>query len=210
MSIVDAQNLELLLKQSKEELAQTIDRIRTIEGYIDELDDLHEKVLQLEAFQAGLSELLHLLKKPLEVKMVEKEARLVEKEAKKFAAEKAGKSSKKKSPPAYQNALSTESNGVFLPELAFKQADEVLRYRQSMNYEIFRAIVLNGGKATTAEVRNYLIEQDIRTPQGKGFENSKLSDVYPRIAYLVKRGVLRPIAPGYFLSCFGWDRPASP
>jgi hypothetical protein len=199
MSVVDNQNLNLLLQQSKEELTQIKDRIQLLEGYVGELEDLHEKVLQLEAFQAGIETLLHLMTKPVELR-----------QSRKPNAKPLAKPSSKKSFSSHQNVLSADSNGVFLPELAFQQADEILRHRQSMNYEIFRAVVLNGGKATTAEVRNYLIEQNISTPQGKSFENATLSEVYPRIAYLVKRGVLRPIGPGYFLSCFGWDHPASP
>jgi hypothetical protein len=198
MSIVDYQNLTELLAQSKEELAEVQKRIKLLTGYVEELDDLHEKVLQLEAFQASLGHLLHLLKKPVELRQSHQShpkplAYLLD-----------------PSEPTFQTMLSPESSGVFLPELAFQQADAVLRHRQSMNYELFRAVVLNGGKASTAEVRAYLIEQNIRTPQGKTFENSKLSDVYPRLSYLVKRGVLRPIGPGYFLSCFGWDHPAFP
>ncbi len=191
MSVIDAQNLDLLLQQSRDELTQIKDRILLLEGYVEELAELRQKAWQLEAFQTGIDALLNPSKKPVLVQDPRQEK-------------------PRKSPPSHQNVLSADSNGVFLPELAFQQADEILRHRQSMNYEIFRAIVLNGGKATTAEVRHYLIEQNIRTPQGKSFENATLSEVYPRIAYLVKRGVLRPIGPGYFLSCFGWDHPASP
>ena len=186
MSIIDTQNLDQLLQASQEELHQIKARIQTIEAYVEELTELHQKAAKLEAFQRGVDALLH-----------------PEKYVPLSTREEVPKTKKVKMP--YQGVLSAESTGVFLPELAFQEADEVLRHRQSMNYEIFRAVVLNGGKATTAEVRHYLIEQNIRTPQGKSFEKATLSEVYPRIAYLVKRGVLRPIGPGYFLSCFGWD-----
>ena len=78
--------------------------------------------------------------------------------------------------------------GTFLPDMAFNQVNEVLRKKSSLNYELFRAIVFNGGQANTDQIKQYLIEQDIRQPaSGEGFESVELTDISSRVNYLYAR-----------------------
>jgi len=96
-------------------------------------------------------------------------------------------------------------NGTFLPERAFAEADEILKRKQSINYDLFRAVVFSGGCASTEQIRQYLIENNIKQPaSGENFENVPLTDISARINYLVRKGVVKPGERGTFLSCLGW------
>lgn len=101
--------------------------------------------------------------------------------------------------------LSTLPEGTFLPELAFNQVDTILRKKTSINYDLFRAIVFNGGRANTEEIRQYLVEHHIKQPaSGEGFEAVELTDISSRVNYLVRKGVVKPDGRGTFISCLGW------
>jgi hypothetical protein len=98
---------------------------------------------------------------------------------------------------------------MFLPEMAFNQVDAVLRKKTSINYDLFRAIILNGGKASTEEIKRYLISNHIKQPaSGEGFEDVELTDISSRVNYLVRKGIVRPDGRGTFISCLGWVEPA--
>ena len=97
-------------------------------------------------------------------------------------------------------------NRIFLPDQAFMQADKILKRRQSLNYEIFRAIVFKGGKATSEQIKQYLIENDVKQPAtGKGFEEVDLAEISSRTNYLVRRDVVESDGHGHFVSRFGWQ-----
>jgi DNA repair exonuclease SbcCD ATPase subunit len=103
---------------------------------------------------------------------------------------------------------STLENQTFIPERAFAEVDTVLRKKTSINYELFRAIVFNGGQATTEQIKQYLLEHDIRQPaNGQGFENVELTDISSRINYLVRKGLVAPDGRGRFISKLGWTQP---
>lgn len=96
-------------------------------------------------------------------------------------------------------------SGAFLPELAFNQADTILKRKSSINYDLFRAIVFNGGQAHTEQIRQYLIENHIKQPaSGESFEAVELTDISARINYLVRKGLVKPDGRGTFISCLGW------
>jgi hypothetical protein len=98
-------------------------------------------------------------------------------------------------------------DGVFIPELALQEASTLLRRKNSINYELFRAIVLNGGRADTQTVKRYLLEHDIRQPgSGENFERVALTDISSRVNYLVRKGVVTSDGHGSFVSRFGWSQ----
>jgi len=115
--------------------------------------------------------------------------------------------------PISKTDLSTETsvpNGTFLPEMAFNQADAILKRKSSINYDLFRAVVFNGGKANTEQIRQYLIENNIRQPaSGDPFEGVALTDISARVNYLVRKGLVKPDGRGTFISCLGWAEPVS-
>lgn len=105
----------------------------------------------------------------------------------------------------YQIPQPVKLPGTFLPDRAFAQVNTVLRRKDSLNYEMFRAIVFNGGQANTDQIKQYLIEHDIKQPaSGNGFEDVELTDISSRINYLVRKGLVNPDGRGNFVSCLGW------
>lgn len=109
--------------------------------------------------------------------------------------------------PALKHAA---HNGTFLPEMAFNQADAILKRKSSINYDLFRAVVFNGGSASTEQIRQYLIENRIKQPaSGESFEGVALTDISARVNYLVRKGVVKPDGRGTFVSCLGWAEPAA-
>jgi hypothetical protein len=101
------------------------------------------------------------------------------------------------------------TSAMFLPEMAFNQVDAILRKKTSINYDLFRAIILNGGKASTEEIKQYLLDNHIKQPaSGEGFETVELTDISSRVNYLVRKGIVRPDGRGTFVSCLGWVEPA--
>jgi hypothetical protein len=98
-----------------------------------------------------------------------------------------------------------EISGTFLPDIAFDQVNGILRKKSSINYDLFRAIVFNGGKASTEEIKAYLVENSIRQPaSGEGFDAVELTDISSRVNYLVRKGVVKPDGRGTFISTLGW------
>ncbi|MEB3285872.1 MAG: hypothetical protein VKJ04_00060 [Vampirovibrionales bacterium] len=95
--------------------------------------------------------------------------------------------------------------GTFYPNLAFEGADDVLRQKDSTNYELFRAIVFAGGRASTQEIKDYLLEHDVRLPvSGEGFAEVPLTDISARVNYLIRKGLVAPDGRGYFRATVGW------
>lgn len=104
------------------------------------------------------------------------------------------------------SVLSTSN--TFYPDKALHQVDHYLKHKGSLNYQIFQAVVYNGGKATTEQIRTFLIENDARQPQtGEGFENEPLSQISSRANYLVRKGILHPTDRGSFFTHLGWEVP---
>lgn len=95
---------------------------------------------------------------------------------------------------------------IFLPDEAVSHVRNILRTRNNLNYEIFKAIVFNSGYATTEELKKYLVENNIRQPQtGKPFDDVELKEISSRANYLVRKNILTSPNPGLFKSVFGWQ-----
>ena len=109
--------------------------------------------------------------------------------------------------PSYQTSEPAfELDRLFLPDQAFEAANQVLRQKNSLNYEIFRAIVFNGGRATTEQIKQYLVQNNITQPTtGEGFEHVELTDISSRVNYLVRKGIVDPAGKGLFISRLGWQ-----
>jgi hypothetical protein len=97
---------------------------------------------------------------------------------------------------------------MFHPDAALRQVEAVLRHKQSMNYELFKAVVFHGGKATTEEIKTFLVENNICQPQsGEGFETVPLTEISSRANYLVRKGILHTMGRGVFFTSLGWSDP---
>ena len=96
---------------------------------------------------------------------------------------------------------------IFLPDQAINQVKSFLRIKNNLNYEIFKAVVFNSGTAKTEEIKNYLVENNIKQPKtGKGFNDVELKEISSRVHYLVRKNILISIEPGNFRSIFGWQQ----
>lgn len=100
----------------------------------------------------------------------------------------------------------TPSDRIFLPDQAFAEVNQVLKQKNSTNYEIFRAIVFSGGRATTEQIKQYLVENNIQQPtSGEGFEHVELTDISSRVNYLVRKNLVQAAGGGVFISNLGWQ-----
>jgi hypothetical protein len=101
--------------------------------------------------------------------------------------------------------LPRHSEGVFVPEQAFDYANQVLKRNTSINYQLFSALVLNGGQASNAQMKQYLLDNKVLQPgTSQGFEDVSLSSIASRVAYLVRKGLVQPLRPGHFVCTVGW------
>lgn len=105
-----------------------------------------------------------------------------------------------------QNPTIDFDQQVFFPDKAFEETKHLLKKKGSLNYELYRAIVFNGGKATTEEIRQYLIDHKLTLPStGETFDTVSLTQVSSRVNYLVRKGIIQALGRGHFASNFGWD-----
>ncbi|MEM0952466.1 MAG: hypothetical protein AAGI66_10060, partial [Cyanobacteria bacterium P01_H01_bin.74] len=94
---------------------------------------------------------------------------------------------------------------TFIPERAFEAVKTTLRRQESINYQLFKAIVLAGGKARTEEIKAYLIENNIVQPaSGENFEAVPLTDISSRVSYLVRKNLVEVVQRGVFQVTVGW------
>jgi hypothetical protein len=94
---------------------------------------------------------------------------------------------------------------TFYPDVAMEEAEQLLKQKGSLNYELFRSIVLHGGRATTQEIRQFLIDHEIVQPgTGVSFEDTPLTDISSRVNYLIRKDLVTSIGRGRFASKLGW------
>ena len=211
-NISSTERLQEMLSESERELELIQPKIDKLESQLQKLKELKLAKQKLITLKLSIQSILSNFS---ETKISGFETILSENnfsnfaEIKKFSNKpELGKTKQKGG--AIQKLNTSSSNGMFLPELAFQQVDAVLKRKQSINYDLFRAIVLNGGSATTEQIRQYLVEHRIKQPaSGESFENVELTDISARVSYLVKKGLVKPDGRGIFTSCLGWTEPES-
>lgn len=109
-------------------------------------------------------------------------------------------------PQALPNIPTSFVDAVFLPEKAFQLGDSYFQDKQSISYHMFRAIVLNGGRATTDQIRRFLVDQGVSQPKkdGQGFEGVSATRISSQVNYLVRRGLVALTGNGQYVCRFGW------
>lgn len=99
----------------------------------------------------------------------------------------------------------TSQHKLFVPDLALDQVLNFLRPNKNLNFEIFKAVVHNGGHASTEEIKNYLVTNKICQPKtGKFFDDVELKDISSRANYLVRKKLLISSRPGLFTCALGF------
>ncbi len=211
-AISSPDRLEALLQEAENELALLQPQIEKIEKQIEKLRELKLNKQKLITFRLSVQSILSNFNKDLasyapEAITIETDdyydGRLrVQDNAHHFYTDKPMAPSVR---AQVRRRGITPENATFIPEHAFQQASLILTRRNSINYELFRAIVFCGGVATTDDIRAFLLQHDIRQPgTGETFEDMGLSDISSRVNYLVRKGIVKPDGRGVFVSCLGW------
>lgn len=100
----------------------------------------------------------------------------------------------------------TNLTAIFNPEYALAQARQFIRPNKNLNYEIFKAIVYNGGEASTEQIKEYLVKNKIKQPKtGKPFDDVELKDISSRVNYLTRKKLIVSMAHGIFKSLLGYQ-----
>lgn len=192
-TLVSPERLQELLTETELELEQLQPCIEEMEKQVQELRKLKQTKQRLITLKMSLSTLLESITRD-EVK--DKEDSTVTENL-------------ETSESAILNFSELSTLKTFHPEEAFRQADRMLKQRNSLNYEMFKAVVFNGGKATTEEIKAYLVESNATQPQtGEGFGKVPLTEISSRVNYLVRKGVLHSADRGAFYSALGWVNPS--
>lgn len=193
-SITSNERLEKLVSEASEELDSITPEIEYLEECVVKLAELKERKHKLTSLIVNLKSILPRQKQAqFDVKDVD-EALL---ERKNILRQKR------------LNKISVDSiNGrkIFVPEVALCDVKNILRTRNNINYEIYKAIVFNTGEATTEEIKHYLVKNNIKRPKtGEGFDDVPLSEISSRINYLVRKNLLISYSQGIYSTIFGWE-----
>ncbi|MBK8189813.1 MAG: hypothetical protein IPK79_05120 [Vampirovibrionales bacterium] len=105
-----------------------------------------------------------------------------------------------------------EAEGAsFLPDRALSEAARVLRRPASLNFEIFRALVFSGGRASSGQIKESLMARGVTLPSsGETLEGLSLSDISSRANYLVRKGLAYADGRGGFRCAVGWTPAQAP
>ncbi len=192
-TLASPERLDELLKQAENELFEIQPKIEKLEEVVSELRELKMTKQRLLTLKMSLSALIETIgKDKVQFDNENKDSIFGDKLSTKVLN---------------YNELSTLK--MFHPDEAFKEVDKILKQKQSLNYEMFKAVIFNGGKASTEEIKQYLVESGIQQPQtGEGFEDVPLTEISSRANYLVRKGILQPVGRGEFYSTLGWIEPS--
>jgi hypothetical protein len=194
LTLSNPERLKELLRETECELSQIQPKIEELEAAVQELRELKLTKQRLLTLKMSLSTMID--------NVAEDHVQ------EKFADTYTGKTDFDETKVFNYSELSTLKS--FHPDEAFKQVDKVLKQKNSLNYEMFKAVVFSGGKASTEEIKAFLVESGARQPQtGEGFENVPLTEISSRANYLVRKGILQPMGRGNFYSALGWVDPES-
>lgn len=193
-SITSENRLEKLVREAEKELNAIIPEIEYLEECLVKLDELKERKHKLTSLIINLKSILP--KRNLTSKTMQETS---DGTSKLFL----------NSRPMNVNKISIDTlNGrkVFVPEVALSDVKNLLRTRNNINYEIYKAIVFNTGEATTDEIKYYLVKNHIKRPKtGEGFENVPLSEISSRVNYLVRKKLLLATSAGTYSTIYGWE-----
>jgi hypothetical protein len=195
-SLAHPKQLEKLLTQANEELEALEPKLEALDLALretqQEYDALKQSRQRLLTIKASLKSLLR----------PEPSATDISQEA--FVQAACGTSPNRVTTPKGDVASMGMGEG-FSAEIALHAAQQHLRQRDSVNFEIYRALVYAGGYGSTDTVKTYLIEQNIRQPAtGDDFANVSLADISARINYLVKKKLVTIERRGHFRLVHGW------
>lgn len=197
LSLVSEERIAELVKEAEQELMDLQPEVEYLEDCISKLQILREKETKLKT-------LILSMKRLIDVNLIDVTNSID------------AISNVKNQVPANDNFSNDvqrnneDKNDVgrkhFYPDKAISDVKNLLRTKNNLNYEIFKAVVINSGIATTEQIKSFLIENNIKQPQsGKGFEAVELKEISSRANYLVRKNILSTIGAGLFKSELGWE-----
>lgn len=193
-SITSKDRLENLVKEASKELETITPEIEYLEECVAKLTELKERKHKLTSLIINLKSILP--KQKLTSLNVEDAS---------ISLLKHTNNLRRKS----VNKISIDTiNGrkVFVPEVALYDVKNLLRTRNNINYEIYKAIVFNTGEATTEEIKHYLVKNNIKRPKtSDGFADVPLSEISSRVNYLVRKNLLITTSAGNYSTVYGWE-----
>ncbi len=191
-NLASTERLNELLEETEKELAEIQPRIDELEQQMQELRELKAVKQRLLTLKMSLSAILDTDHQQQLKRYDDAECRFdyAQNETKLYDYKEL-------------SALKT-----FHPDYAFEEVDKVLKQKNSLNYDMFKAVVFNGGKASTEEIKAYLVQCGVKQPQtGEPFDEVPLTEISSRINYLVRKGILQPLERGSFYTTLGWVDP---
>lgn len=196
-SVADTRQLEALLLQTESELEALQPTLEKMEAELEKLKELKLQKQKLITLKLSLKSILNNFSSA----------------SKDFTPEVLTTTNITKTAVRERLNENASSNryfqGTFLPDVAFERARRLLKKQNSINFELFRAIVFNGGQASTEQIRQYLVENRIAMPgTGQFFDDIPLTDISSRVNYLIRKGLVTSGGRGVFVSTLGWENPA--
>lgn len=193
LSLSNITRIEGLIEEAKNELSIIEPKIERLEKGLLKLEQLREKQKTLKALILNLQSVSQ--EKEIELSVINSNATKI-------------KSTQLNQSNAGVSFSIDTLNGrkVFIPEVAISNAQNYLREKNNINYEIYKAVVSNMGTATSKEIKHYLVKNGIKQPKnGQTFDDVPLKEITSRINYLVRRGLLIAYTPGAYSTAFGWE-----
>lgn len=191
LSLTSIDRMQGLIDEAKKELESIEPKISRLEKSVLQLAELKDKRRKLKALIVNLQSIFAKENTSIDVNIINADPVIV-------------------SQINAQDKISIDTlNGrkIFIPEVAISNAQNYLRTKNNINYEIYKAVVANTGSATSEEIKYFLIKNGIKQPKnGQPFDNVPLKEISSRINYLVRKGLLISYTPGAYSTVFGWEK----
>jgi len=205
-AIASDERMNSLIKEAESELASIEPRIQELEKLTEELQELKTQKQKLLTFKLSLEAISNNYAKH----SIDADThKLSDSRQFQFVT---STSSKNSNEHTNQPLLSTakrsslDERGTFDPSEALRQAKRVVRV-SSLNYQLFQALVENGGIIDTPAIKQFLLQQDIRQPgTGESFQEVPLTSISSRMNYLVRKGLVEADGRGMFIAHVGWTK----
>ena len=153
-SISSEKRLNTMLKETEEELLKIEPEIEKLQKKMDRFQELKLTKQKLITLKLSLKSILSNYQNDIDAqgKSVNNKQSLTSDKSLKYTL------------PKNNTNNHPFPGALFLPDKAFEDSSRVLKRKNSLNYDIFKAIVFSGGQASTEEIRDYLIENDVKMP----------------------------------------------
>jgi hypothetical protein len=193
LSLTSIDRMQGLIDEARNELESIEPKIAKLEKSVSILAELKDRRHKLKALILNLQSIFTKESENIDVNIIN-------------AVDQSSELNTRLNPTDKISIDTLNGRKIFIPEVAISNAQNYLRTKNNINYEIYKAVVANTGTATSEEIKYYLVKNEIKQPKnGEGFEDVPLKEISSRINYLVRKGLLISYAPGAYSTAFGWE-----